>query len=82
MRNKRNPYSVYFTVRGRENEIIEVRIALIPLISFYRDPENEIKEINGASVVFGSFVTVWAEWVEVEGSSPKGGILSQMCECV
>ena len=69
-------------MRGRENEIIEVRIALIPLISFYRDPENAISAIHGISVVFGSCVTVWAAWVGVEGSIPAGGILSQMCECV
>ena len=46
------------------------------------DTENEINEINGVIVVFGSCVTVWATGVEVEGSAPTGGILSQMCECV
>ena len=25
---------------------------------------------------------VWASYVEVAGSSPAGGILAQMCECV
>ena len=33
------------------------------------------------SADFVSCVMVWAAYVEVAGSSPTGGILSQMCEC-
>ena len=34
------------------------------------------------SADFVRFVTDWAAYVAVAGSSPAGGILSQMCACV
>ena len=38
--------------------------------------------ILASSAHFVSCVMVWAAYVEVAGSSPSGGILAQMCECV
>ena len=38
-------------------------VAFISLISFYGDHENEIGEINGIIVVFGSCATAWDAWV-------------------
>ena len=61
-------------------------ISFISFISFSGDPEKwnlpDRPPRRARCVVFGSCVTVWAAGVEVAGSSPTCGILSQMCECV
>ena len=62
-----------------EGEINEIRISFISFSSFYGARENGISEVI---VVVGSCVNSRDAWVEVEGSGPTCGILSQMCECV